>query len=182
MESSFELAWAVILFKSMAEELKEETSEPTEEVKPSKTNPIVIVGIGAAILIVFGVIFLTGKKTVATENETEATQEVVTSQEENKEEAVLEEKVADYVVEGTEFKLTPSTLKVTAGEKVRLVFKNTGSATHDFVIDELNVATSRLSPGEEEAVEFTPTAGTYAYRCSVGNHESLGMEGNLVVE
>lgn len=89
----------------------------------------------------------------------------------------------EVTVEGREFKLTPSEITVKKGEKVKLTFKNTGNSTHDFTIAELNVATKRIQPGEQETIEFTPEkSGEFKFICSVGNHEEQGMTGTLIVE
>ena len=90
---------------------------------------------------------------------------------------------SEITVEGGEFKFTPSEITVKKGEKVTLTFKNTGSFPHDFTIADLNIATKRINPGEEDTVEFTPEeAGEYEFICSVGNHEEQGMTGTLIVE
>ena len=61
-------------------------------------------------------------------------------------------------------------------------FKNSGG-THDFIIDEFNVATKRLNGGEQDAVEFTADkTGSFEYYCSVGQHRQNGQVGTLIVE
>lgn len=88
----------------------------------------------------------------------------------------------EIVVEGSSFKFVPNTITVKKGEKIRILFKNTGGF-HDLVIDELNVKTPRIKDGEESFVEFTPTqTGSFSYYCSVGTHRAMGMEGTLTVE
>ena len=89
----------------------------------------------------------------------------------------------EVTVEAGEFKLNPSEITVKKGEKVKLTFKNTGKFQHDYVISDLNVATKRIQPGEQETVEFTPEeAGEFKFICSVGNHKEQGMVGTLTVE
>lgn len=86
-------------------------------------------------------------------------------------------------VEGSEMKFLPATLTFTAGQQVKLVFKNTGNMPHDFVIDELGVRTKQIGKGTSETVEFTPTkTGTFEYYCSVGFHRKLGMKGTVTVK
>ena len=73
-------------------------------------------------------------------------------------------------------------MTVKKGDRVRITFKNSGG-THDFIIDEFNVATKRLNGGEQDAVEFTADkTGSFEYYCSVGSHRAMGMKGTLVVE
>lgn len=90
--------------------------------------------------------------------------------------------VVEMVVEGSNFKFSPATIKVKKGDTVRLTFKSTGGI-HDLVIDEFEVRTSQLGDGEEEEMEFVAgKTGTFEYYCSVANHKSMGMTGKLVVE
>lgn len=93
-----------------------------------------------------------------------------------------EKTVKEVLVEGAEYKFLPDTLTLKKGEKVRLVFKNTGKMTHNWVVDELGVQTKVISGGSEETIEFTPDqAGTFEYYCSVGKHRQMGMVGTLTV-
>lgn len=97
--------------------------------------------------------------------------------------AMVEEDVVEIVVEGSEFEFSTAEITVKEGQTVRVVFKNAGAMPHDFMIDELGVATARLDPGEEETVEFVASeTGTYEYYCSVGEHRAQGMVGTLTVE
>lgn len=90
--------------------------------------------------------------------------------------------VREFVVVGSSFKLSPSTITVKKGDTVRITFKSQGPL-HNFVIDEFGVATGELGEEEEEEVEFVADkAGTFEYYCSIGNHRAQGMKGKLVVE
>lgn len=99
-------------------------------------------------------------------------------------ETMMEESSAAkvVVVEGNEFTFNADKITLKKGEKVKLVFKNTGKMTHDFVVDELSVRTKVIAGGAEDMVEFTPTeAGSYEFYCSVGKHREMGMVGTLTV-
>lgn len=88
----------------------------------------------------------------------------------------------EIIVEGSNFKYAPNNIVVKAGEKVRLVFKNT-QGMHDFVVDELGIKTEVIQQGQQEVVEFTADkAGTYEFYCSVGQHRQMGMVGTLTVQ
>ena len=83
-----------------------------------------------------------------------------------------EQGVVTLTVDGAEYSFSPSTLSVNKGDTVK-----------DFIIDEFDVATKTIAPGEQDTVEFTANqSGTFSYYCSVGNHRALGMEGTLTVE
>lgn len=99
-------------------------------------------------------------------------------------EAVQTQVVADRTVEikGLNFSYDLKEIKVKKGEKVAIQFTNT-EGFHDFVIDELNVRTQKISEGKSETVLIpTDKTGVYAYYCSVGQHRKMGMEGKLIIE
>jgi plastocyanin len=89
-----------------------------------------------------------------------------------------------------EYAITPQDVSVPPG-KVELVARNIGRLTHN-----LQVEIPPEDPDEQtETLGQTPTAqpgttvsatvdlkpGTYLMRCSLANHDDLGMTGNLVV-
>ncbi|MBX4200349.1 cupredoxin domain-containing protein [Candidatus Parcubacteria bacterium] len=89
--------------------------------------------------------------------------------------------VKSFTVSGSNYAMTPKTLSVNKGDKVRITFKNT-VGSHDLVIDEFNVRTPRIISGQEALVEFTADkTGSFVYYCSVGNHRAMGMWGTLTV-
>lgn len=93
-----------------------------------------------------------------------------------------DETVKEFNVTGQNFSFSPIIINVSKGDKVKIIFKN-AEGTHDFVIDEFNVATKRLKTGEEETIEFTADkSGTFEYYCSVGSHRVMGMKGSLIVK
>ena len=73
-------------------------------------------------------------------------------------------------------------IKVKIGEKIKIEFTST-EGFHDFVIDELEAKTAKVTSGESTSVEFVANqAGTFSYYCSVGKHRDFGMEGTFIVE
>lgn len=91
--------------------------------------------------------------------------------------------VKEFTVTGSSNKFSPASLTVKKGDTVRITFKSSGNALHDFMIDEFDVATSQLGDEEEEEVEFVANkTGTFDYYCSVSNHRAMGMVGKLVVQ
>ncbi len=90
--------------------------------------------------------------------------------------------VKSFAVLGSPFKFSLSEIKVKKGDTVRIIFRNM-EGTHDWKIDEFNVATKVLSVGQEETIEFIAgKTGRFEYYCSVGTHRQAGMKGALVVE
>lgn len=102
---------------------------------------------------------------------------------EGKDEGAMMEK-PDVTVDltGRNFAFNQDTITVNEGDVVKVNFEST-DGTHDFVVDEFDAKTDRVSTGETTSVTFVAeTAGEYAFYCSVGNHRERGMEGTLIVE
>lgn len=90
--------------------------------------------------------------------------------------------VKEITVTASNFKFSPTEIKVNKGDKVKIILKNT-QGFHDLVIDEFNVQTKSIGAGLEDTVEFTADkAGTFEYYCSIGNHRAMGMVGKLIVQ
>lgn len=91
---------------------------------------------------------------------------------------------SSYTVDSFSFGYSIERLEAAPGETVTINLTNSGGS-HDFVIDELGVATTIIGTGETDSVTFTipeDAAGeTYEFYCSVGNHRELGMVGELIV-
>jgi len=71
-------------------------------------------------------------------------------------------------------------IKVNKGDLVKISV-NTLSGTHNFTIDEFNVA-SETPEGEITVIEFTADqVGEFVFYCSKGQHRALGQWGTLIV-
>jgi len=83
------------------------------------------------------------------------------------------------------FYYAPNVIEAEAGETITVTVENVGGF-HDFVIDELDVATEKVNEGETVVATFTipeDASGTkYEFYCSVGNHRAQGMVGTLMVK
>ena len=79
-------------------------------------------------------------------------------------------------------KFDPDTLTASPGQEIHVI--NEGVMQHDFIIDELDMATDLLNNGDEQTVTVPDDAapGEYTYYCSVPGHRESGMEGTLTVE
>lgn len=92
----------------------------------------------------------------------------------------------------TEYRLRPQRVIVNAGE-IHLFAQNDGRLTHNLTVEEDDAPigeearvygrTPTLHPGElgTEVKSFRLRPGTYRLICSIGNHENLGMWGELKV-
>ncbi|KKU81208.1 MAG: Plastocyanin [Parcubacteria group bacterium GW2011_GWA1_47_8] len=143
-------------------------------------NSILVVGI---IVIIFGAFFLFTKESsapapldVAPIVNTEATTTITASSQE-----AVTATVKEFTVTGQNFVFLPATLSVKKGDRVKIIFKNTGGF-HGFKIDEFGVASKQINGGQEETLEFVADkTGSFEYYCSVGKHRSMGMKGALTV-
>lgn len=79
------------------------------------------------------------------------------------------------------FQYTPKEVTVKAGEKLRLVVRNTSDTKHNFHIDGQKIETD-VEPGQSKTLEWTVPSktGTIDFGCEV--HEKQGMKGAFKVE
>ncbi len=88
----------------------------------------------------------------------------------------------------TEYAFLPSTIEVTAAERVRITVRNTGRLEHDFAPDQRGMALGlghlHLAPGQTGSFDWTPPTDPIELRivCTIVGHEGLGMVGTLVVK
>ncbi len=89
----------------------------------------------------------------------------------------------EIVVQGSEYSFSPSEIKASPGEKIRLTFKNIGKLPHTYTVSELNLNTGTVSPGQSKSVDFTApsSSATFQSFCAVPGHKESGMVGKLVV-
>lgn len=140
---------------------------------------------GVVAVLVIGAFLLLNKpksqpasETVTTPGE-EVTQPV---KEESATDSSMMEGVKEFTVVSEGLKFSPNEIKVKAGDKVRITYKNT-KGQHNFALDEFKVKTKLLNAGEEETVEFVADkVGTYEFYCPVPGHRVAGMKGTLIVE
>lgn len=91
--------------------------------------------------------------------------------------------IREFAVVGDEYSYSPSSITVSAGDKVKIIFSNKGNIRHNLVVEGLGASTASISPGQTETIEFTaPDSGTYTFFCSISGHRAAGMEGALEVE
>jgi uncharacterized cupredoxin-like copper-binding protein len=82
-------------------------------------------------------------------------------------------------VTAVEFKFTLSTKSVKHGT-VTFKVTNKGKIAHDFMIKGKKTALIQAGKSVTLTVSF-PSAGTFAYKCTVPGHAALGMKGTLKV-
>jgi len=169
----------------------EEQNSQTLNDQSMKNSKVPLVGILAASLLLILIIsffFMSQKKRKSdTGSTTNPTLQVPATPGSGVEETVVNgnenNEVKEVLVEGQEYSYSPSAIAVKKGEKVLLTFKNTGKLAHNLTIDSLGVTTRTIPGGQSDSVEFTAgESGTFSFFCSIGNHKSMGMEGEMKVE
>jgi plastocyanin len=87
-------------------------------------------------------------------------------------------------VAGDEYKFDPSEVVVTGGGPLRITLENKGSLAHNLKVlrgdDDLG-GTPTFQGGETRSGSVRLEPGRYRMVCTVGNHEELGMTGELEV-
>ncbi|MDQ3014835.1 MAG: cupredoxin domain-containing protein [bacterium] len=90
--------------------------------------------------------------------------------------------VKSFTVTSSNFKFSPTEIRVKKGDRVKVTLNNT-NGFHDFVIDEFNARTKQINGAGTDTIEFVASkTGTFEYYCSVGNHRQMGMVGKIIVE
>jgi plastocyanin len=88
----------------------------------------------------------------------------------------------NVTVTARDFSYTPSTITVSAGQKVHLTFKNEGKVVHEIIFEGFDAGT-KAEAGETNGANFTaPRAGTYTFVCTIPGHKEAGMVGQLIVQ
>ena len=164
--------------------------------QPKNNMMMIVIGIVVLILIGVGVMFAMNRNVPPEQavQDTSTAQPTATETprsvgpNDSEEQATMEREaqesgeVKEFTISGRNFSFSPSVIRVNQGDTVRVIFENTGG-THDFVIDEFDVATAQIQGGQSETVTFVADqAGTFDFYCSVGQHRANGMEGQLIVE
>ena len=145
--------------------------------------PLLLILGGVGIYFLFNI---PSKKNAVTENVVTPQVRMVTDDQEEPEPSTEQEQPVRsevrVTIEGSPYKFSPNTISAKVGDKIIVTFKNM-EGTHDFRVDEFNVATKLLKVGETDTVEFiVDKAGVFEYYCSVGEHRKMGMVGTLTVK
>jgi plastocyanin len=86
-----------------------------------------------------------------------------------------------------EYRFDPARIVVKArgrAARLRIVLANRGSLAHNIHVRDGDgdlADTPSFQPGRERAVAARLSPGTYDFRCTVGDHEELGMTGRIEV-
>ena len=98
--------------------------------------------------------------------------------------AVLKERVVTVTLD--DYAIMPQDISVREG-RIRFVASNAGRLTHNLRIEDLEEGTEPLGgtdtaqPGDTVRTTVDLAPGTYRLRCSLANHDDLGMYGTLTV-
>lgn len=85
-------------------------------------------------------------------------------------------------IRAKDFSLAPYSTRIDAGKPIRLTFKNNGTSPHNVYIEESNIGTPTIAPGESASIDLSPLEpGIYTLFCAVDEHRKKGMEAYLKV-
>ncbi|AMX83178.1 hypothetical protein GS3922_05485 [Geobacillus subterraneus] len=107
-------------------------------------------------------------------------------------------KAKKVVIEATEFAYFPKDFKLSAGQPVTLIFKNSGEVEHDIEFENMKVSLLQQShhgnhsknqtvhihslPGKTAEIRFIPVeSGVFRFYCTVPGHKESGMVGFVEV-
>ena len=89
----------------------------------------------------------------------------------------------EVTIKMSEYIFSPSVISVDVEKNTTFVLKNLGFTTHNFVVEEIDIYSGVIPPGESKTITFTADEpGEYDFYCSVGDHRDNGMEGVLIVK
>jgi heme/copper-type cytochrome/quinol oxidase subunit 2 len=75
----------------------------------------------------------------------------------------------------------PNALLLRANRDVMLTLVNRGTMVHSFNIDELNIRTGDIQPGQSVTVTINAKPGTYSFYSAVGGQPEPGMTGKFTI-
>ncbi|WP_139490518.1 cupredoxin domain-containing protein [Brevibacillus dissolubilis] len=77
----------------------------------------------------------------------------------------------------------PNHIHVQAGEEITLKIINSDQKPHNFVMQELNVLSKNLHPGQSTTVSFTaPQVGSFVYLSNTPGYPEQGYRGTLIIK
>jgi len=88
----------------------------------------------------------------------------------------------EIVIEAQDIQYDINEITIPADTDTTIKLVNKGVLEHDLVIEELDLATDLLKPGQEGSIVVNAPKGEYEYWCTVAGHKESGMLGKLIVE
>jgi nitrite reductase (NO-forming) len=85
------------------------------------------------------------------------------------------------VIDLVDIAFNPRGFSIPANTPTVVTLVNQGAVVHNFTIDELNVHSGDMQPGQSTTVTIDAPAGTYTYYCAIPGHRAAGMVGTLTV-
>jgi len=89
---------------------------------------------------------------------------------------------ATVVVVMVDISFQPKEITIAANTDVAVSLPNQGAAVHNFNVDELNIHSGDVQPGQTGSVTINAAPGDYQYYCSIPGHKEAGMVGTLHVQ
>ena len=81
-----------------------------------------------------------------------------------------------------DFKFEPATLNIGRAQRTLLTVQNNGKTEHNLMIQQINVTTGPIAPGQSKTIEVTAPRGPLKFVCVIPGHEGQGMVGEITVD
>ena len=85
-------------------------------------------------------------------------------------------------IDAFSFGYEPDSIRLTEGEKIRLIVTNNENIRHTFTVPKLNIDVNLRANSVEEIDFIAPMTGDIEFFCTVFGHRPAGMEGNIHIE
>jgi len=118
---------------------------------------------------------------VSSSDQSQSTEEPASEQ--KSEEQPAGQDIVVLQINAVEFFFSPSSSSVDVNKPLNITFVNNGNESHNLSIEELDIATPTIKPGEQAALKLgTRPSGTYTIYCSLPGHRGAGMEGTIQID
>jgi uncharacterized cupredoxin-like copper-binding protein len=88
----------------------------------------------------------------------------------------------EFTVDMVDIAFDPKELTIPANTDVTIMLPNKGVTVHTFDIDQLNIHSGEVQPGQSTTVTINAAPGDYEYYCEIPGHKEAGMVGTLHVQ
>lgn len=163
-------------------------NSPTSQTQKKK-NPVMLLALAGLFAIILGILILFAGKGIELFSKLDMSspqptntmiQAPIQVSDNLKKEGILGE-LKSFEINSSNFKFTPAEIVVNSGDTVQINFTNS-QGMHNFTIKDLGIQTQTVQTGGTQQVTFiADKKGIYTFTCTVGNHETMGMTGTLII-
>jgi uncharacterized cupredoxin-like copper-binding protein len=82
----------------------------------------------------------------------------------------------------SDFKFEPATFNIGRAQRTILKVQNNGKTEHNLMIQQINVTTGPMAPGQSKTIEVTSPRGPLKFVYLIPGHEAQGMSSDITVD